>query len=651
MADPPDAQNRFAEADEGRRVVTVLFCDLVGFTELSEHADPEDVQQLLDAYHDAVTRRVKSWGGLVERLVGDGVLAVFGALTAREDDPERAVRAGLAIVEDVRALDVAASRPELRVRVGVNTGEVALDRRRAREGGGSWISGDVVNTASRLQAAADPGSVVVGEPTRSATSLVFDYEDRGAVQVKGKTDPLAVFRAVGAELPFGAEVYLDLSIPLAGRELELRQLLNTFERVVHEQAVHMVTLLGEPGVGKTRLVAELMAALPQDVTCREGRVPPYGESTGFSALGEIVKTQAGIYDTDSAEAAVDKLRGVLAPVHDVDRMLAPLLPLVGIDTGSDHTREEGFASWRLFLELMASVGPALVVIEDIHQADVGLRSFLLELVEEPPRVPLMLVVTARPELVWLDRKWGGGLLNASMLSLEPLTENETRALLRSHLKGTPLPADSEQAILDHAEGNPLFTAEFVRMLRDRDLLPQMSGGDVRPFEDVPLPGTVQGVIAERLDLVEGMTREVLQAAAVVGRVFWTGAVAAVCRQEITEVAAQLRRLANLDIVRRVPRSSMAGDSEHVFTHALVRDAAYKLLSRAARVQKHLAAADWLEQRVGAGVEDLAEDLAYHTTTALDLAERVGDAQRAAGARSRLLRYYLAAADTAESVAA
>ncbi|MFI5100827.1 MAG: ATP-binding protein, partial [Actinomycetes bacterium] len=545
---PDQSASPPAESSEERRGVSVLFCDLVGFTHTSESSDPEDLRHLLGVYHAAVRQRVEALGGRVERLVGDGVLAVFGARTAREDDTERAVRTGLAVVDAVHDLNEADPALGLRVRVGIATGEVLLSLDAHADPGGHWATGMVINVAQRLQAAASPDTVVVSEATYRATAHVIEYEELEPVHAKGVSELLSAHRALRARLPFGAEVFLDLDIPLVGRELELRQLRTTFDRVVHEQSVQLVTVMGTPGVGKTRMVAELMAALPKDVTCRLGRVPPYGESTGFSALGEIVKAQAGVYDSDSADETAAKLAHALAGMEERDWMLPRLLSLLGVGVGPEISREDGFTAWRLYLEEIAGDGPALIVVEDIHQADLGLLSFLHELAEEAPQVPLMLVVTARPELLLQDPHWGGGLRNASLLSLLPLTDSETRLLLRSHLHGTALPAESEEAILARAEGNPLFTAEFVRMLRARDLIEPVTSGLARPFVDVPLPETVQGVIAARLDLVEGNTRTVLQDAAVFGRVFWTEALAAVTRREVTQVAPAQRLLAPQEIV-------------------------------------------------------------------------------------------------------
>ena len=636
---------------EERRVVTTLFCDLAGFTRFSESVDPEDVQLLLDRYHDLVRSRITAYGGRVERLVGDGVLAVFGSPTVREDDAERAVRSALSLVETLRDDGSARSPFPLPVRVGVTTGEVLLSVSRASAAEGNWVAGDTVNVASRLQGSAEPGTVVVGEPTYHATSRVFDYVPLPSLDAKGKAEPLARWQAVRPVLPFGAEVYLDLQIALVGRDLELQQLRTTFDRVARESGMQLVTVVGDPGVGKSRLVSEFLALLPADVVCRTGRVPPYGESTGFSALAQVVRGHAGIYDTDSAGEVRRKLSVSVAGAADHDWLVARLLSQLGSESGTDMTWGEGQAVWRAYLTSLAGSGPAVVVVEDVHQADPGLLQFLLELVEDAPRVPLMLVVTARPELLTVESHWGGGLRNHSLMNLLPLTDSETRTLLRSMLADFPLPADSEQAVLGRAEGNPLFTAEFVRMLRARDLVEPLSSGKARPFVDIPLPETVKQVIAARLDLVEGHTRSVLQNAAIFGRSFWTSGVAALAGREPADVAVELRRLANLDIVRPVLRSRMAGESEHAFTHALVRDAAYDQLKRSTKAGKHLLAADWLEQLAADGLDELAEDLAYHATTALELVLATGDAGQVDAIRIRLLRYYLRAADTAESVSA
>jgi len=643
--------SRPADAVEERRVVSTLFCDLAGFTRFSESADPEDVQRLLERYHEVVRRRVTAYGGRVERLVGDGVLAVFGSPTVREDDAERAVRSALSVVESLSEHAEGTAPFPLPVRVGVATGEVLLAVSRTSAAEGNWVAGDSVNVASRLQASADPGTVVVGDTTYQATSRVFEYVQLDPLDAKGKSEPVVRWRPVGAVLPFGAEVYLDLEIPLVGRELELQHLRTTFDRVVRESGVQLVTVLGDPGVGKSRLVSEFLALLPTDVICRIGRVPPYGESTGFSALAQVVKAHAGIYDTDPADEIQRKLATGLAGAPDHEWLVARLLSQLGTDAGTDMTRDEAQSVWRGYLAYLAGNGPAVVVLEDVHQADPGLLQFLLELVEDAPRVPLMLVATSRPELLSVDTHWGGGLRNHSLMNLLPLSDVETRTLLRTMLADFPLPSESERAILGRAEGNPLFTAEFVRMLRARDLVEPLSRGNARPFVDIPLPETVKQVIAARLDLVEGHTRGVLQDAAIFGRTFWTSGVAALAGRELSDVAAELRRLANLDIVRPTLRSRMAGEIEHAFTHSLVRDAAYDQLKRSTKAVKHLRAADWLEQHAADATDELAEDLAYHASTALDLLLATGDSDQVESIRVRLLGYYLSAADTAESVSA
>jgi class 3 adenylate cyclase len=645
----PDAGGSFAvEPREERRVVTVLFCDLAGFTSLTETSDVEDVQRMLTAYHAAVRHCVVAYGGSVDKQPGDGVLAHFGVPTAREDDAERGVRAALAIVDAVRTLGVAEAL-RLPVRVGVNSGEMLVAF--AGPDASPDVTGDIVNTAARLQQLAEPWTVAVGPATYAATDLVFEYDDLGAIGVKGKAEPVVVHRPLVARMPYGAEVYLDLSVPLIGRDLELRQLRTSFDLVVRHQAAHLVTVLGLPGAGKSRLVAELLNLVPTDVTCRVGRVPPFGESTGFSALAEIVKAHAGVYDSDSAADAEAKLAQVLSGVADRDWVLTRLLSLLGAQPGLDAPRDEIFAAWRAFIALIASTGPAVVVVEDVHQADDGLLSFLSGLAAEEPAVALLLVVTARPQLLDLEPDWGGGLRNATLVNLAPLSDEETRLLLRAHLGGVPIPTDGEDAIVAKADGNPLFTSEFARMLRDGDLVERLSDRSIKPGVDIPLPETVRQVIAARLDLVEGLERSVLHDAAVFGRVFWTGAVAAVGERDVVEVEAALRRLTVLDIVQPVRTSSMAGEREHTFTHALVRDAAYGQLTKVSRARRHLAAAAWLERRVGAGTHELVEDLAYHARSALDILVASADEEQANGIRRRLVGYYQQAATLAESVGA
>ena len=630
---------------EERKVVSVLFCDLVGFTSASEAADPEDVRARIRPYHARLRTEIERYGGTVEKFIGDAVMAVFGAPVAHEDDAERAVRAGLRIVEAIEELNEQEPGLQLQVRVGINTGEAVVSLGAKPEQGEGIVTGDVVNTAARLQSAAPVDGVVVGEQTYRVTSAIFDYEPLEPVSAKGKAEPLALWRAVSARARFGTDITRTHTTPLVGRELEKPLLIGTFERSAQQRSVQLVTIVGEPGVGKSRLVAELLAyvdAKPELTRWRQGRCLPYGEGITFWALGEIVKAEAGILESDSAEVAAAKLEAAVSP-EEPERpwLLQRLAPLVGAEAGSAAERQELFTAWRRFVESLAADRPSVLVFEDLHWADEALLAFLEHLAEWAEGVPLLLLCTARPELFEQHPGWGAGQRNATTVKLSPLSDAETAQLVRALLRQTVMSAELEQALLERAGGNPLYTEEFVRLLNDRG---PASVGDA--FSELAFPESVQALIAARLDTLSTGRKSLLQDAAVVGKVFWAGALAEMGGREQAELEQALHELARKELVRPVRTSSMAGEAEYAFWHLLVRDVAYAQIPRAERAAKHMRAVKWLEAKAGERVEDLAEVLAYHTGEALALAHAVGDSALAAELIPAAGRYALLAGERA-----
>ncbi len=624
----------------------MLFCDLVGFTAASEFADPEDVRAQLVPYHQLVAERVASFGGTVEKFIGDAVMAVFGAPVAHEDDPERSVRAGLQILAGIEELNARLALG-LSVRVGVNTGEALVTLGARPRAGEGFATGDVVNTAARIQAAAPVGAVAVGQSTFQATSRVFDYQPLDPVTVKGKSAPLQLWRAGPPRATFGVDVLRSMSTPMIGRELELLQIRTAYDRAARDRSVQLVTVTGEPGVGKSRLVAELFAyvdSLPDLVPWRQGRCLPYGDGVTFWALGEIVKAHAGILDTDRPEQAVPKLEAVL-PDGDKAWMRGLLLPLLGIESAATPSREESFTGWRRFIESLAANGPAVVVVEDLHWADPALLAFLDHLARWADGVPLLLLGTARPELYEAHPTWGTGLRNTMTITLTGLTDSETAALVTGLLSDQPLPAATRRLVLDRAEGNPLWAEEWVRVLRDRELLD--AAGQLRDGVDIPFPQGIQALIAARLDNLAPDRKALLADAAVIGRVFWPAAVTAMGSRDSAEVERALHELAGKELVRRSPASStVAGQDELVFWHALVRDVSYAGIPRPARAAKHLAAARWLEEEAAGRVEDIAQVLAHHTSQALTLARAARDTDLAEAVLPLARRHALLAAEKA-----
>ena len=634
-----------------RKVVTVLFADLVGFTSRAETMDPEDVDALLTSYHSRVRGELERYGGTVEKFIGDAVMAVFGAPVAHEDDPERAVRAALVI------RDWAREEEGLEVRIGVNTGEALVKLGARPEVGEGMASGDVVNTAARLQSAARVNGVLVGETTYRATDAVIQYGDADPVAAKGKAEPVPVWEALEPRSRFGVDV-VQTGAPLVGRERELELLNGALARARQEREPQLVTLVGVPGIGKSRLVYELSRIVDADpdlIVWRQGRSLPYGEGVTYWALAEMVKAQAGILETDDTAESEVKLNAAIAalvPEESESRWLeGHLRPLAGLasEAQSDaEGREERFAAWRRFLEAVAERDPAVLVFEDLHWADDDLLDFVDHLVDWASGVPLLVVGTARPELLERRPAWGGGKPNALTLSLSPLSDEETARLIAALLERAVLPAEQQADLLARAGGNPLYAEQFARMLVERG------------SEEIPMPETVQGIIAARLDALPSEEKALLQAAAVLGKLFWLGAVCSVGDVERQEAGRRLHALERKEFVRRERRPSVAGELEYAFRHLLVRDVAYGQIPRAVRAQQHRLAAEWVES-LGRS-QDHAEMLAHHYLSALELTRAAGLetatletptrlALREAGDRARALnafaaarRYYEAALD-------
>jgi tetratricopeptide (TPR) repeat protein len=561
-------------------------------------------------------------------------MAVFGAPVAHEDDPERAVRAGLRILEAIGELNEADPVLGLQVRIGIATGEAVVALGARPEQGEGMVTGDVVNTAARLQTAAPVDGVVVGGVTYRATRDLVEFESLDPVTVKGKADPIPLWRAVGARSRFGVDVEQGTRTPFVGRDHELSLLTQTFARAVAEPSVQLVTLTGEPGVGKTRLLWEFRSYiddLPDLVYWRQGRCLPYGEGVTYWALGEMVKAQAGILESDPPEAVLEKLQTALSAVTDDDAerdwlrgRLAPLVGVGGAEAQRD-SRDEVFTAWLRFLESIAAHRPLVLVFEDLHWADDPLVEFVEHLVEWSSGVPLLVVCSARPELYERHPGWGGGKRNSTTISLSPLSEPDTARLLSALLEQAVLPAEVQAELLERAGGNPLYAEEFVRMLVDRGIL-ERHGAALRisvAGDAVPMPESIQALIGARLDTLSAEGKALLQNASVVGKVFWSGAVASMGGIDEGAVRRGLHDLARKELVRTIRTSSIEDQAECSFWHALVRDVAYGQIPRMERAAKHLAVGDWIEATVGERISDHAEFLAYHYEAALDLSAAAG----------------------------
>jgi DNA-binding SARP family transcriptional activator/tetratricopeptide (TPR) repeat protein len=626
---------------EERKVVSVLFVELVGRARRAEPADPEDVRAVLRRFHEVVRQEIERFGGTIESVAGDALMAVFGT-PAHEDDPERAVRAALAIRGSAGESD-----EELQVRMSVDTG-MALVSLDARPEGEPITAGDVVTNARRLQVAAPVNGILVGEPTHRATLETIDYRATAPIEARGKSETIPAWEAVSAGPRRGIDLLREPRTPLVGRERELALLVSALDRVVEERSPQLITLVGVPGIGKSRLAFELSKTLDQDreqITWLQGRCLSYGDGVSFWALGEIVKAQAGILESDSPEQAEEKLRGAVAVVLTVEDEAAwverELRPLVGAGGGLRQgvRSEEGFAAWRRFLDGLAEQRPLVLVLEDLHWADEGLLEFVDELAARLRDAPLLVLCTARPELLERRPGWGGGKANALTISLAPLSEEETERLVSSVLGQPLLDAELQELLLARTAGNPLYAEQFARMFTE-----------IGSLEEVP--ETVHGMIAARLDGLLPQEKALLQDAAVVGKVFWSGAIESIGEVTRRQVEELLFALERKEFVQPARRSSVAGNSEYAFRHVLLRDVAYAQIPRAARADKHRRAALWIESL--GRPDDHAEMLAHHYSSALEyargagredpaLAERARLALRAAGDRAFAVASYASAA--------
>ena len=608
-----------APTGDERKVVTVLFADLVESTATADERDPEDVRAALRPHLSRMRSELERYGGTFEKYIGDAVMAVFGAPVAHEDDPDRAVRAALAIRDGVPG-----------VRVAVNTGEAVVSIGASSGSGEGIATGDVVNTAFRIEEAAGSNSVLVGESTYRATRGTIEYGERRLLQAKGKAEPLAVYEALrtGVELR-PAHDRAPLA-PLVGRKEELSLVLDTIARARRDRTVQLVTLVGVPGIGKSRLVWELQRALGDDsglVTWRRGRCLPYGDGVTYWALGEMVKQQASILESDDAATAQAKLSRAVAGLVDdpaeaawLEGHVRTLLALEP-SAGARPSRSDAFTAWRRLFETLAERTPLVLVFEDLHWADTGLLDFVDHVADWSAGYPIVLLCTARPELHERRPGWGGRP-NAASVLLPPLSNVETAMLLGFLLQQSLVPAELQSALLTRAEGNPLYAEEFVRMLVDRGLLYRNDHGwQLRP-EGLPVPESVQAIIAARVDALSPEEKSVLRAASVVGRGFWPGAVAAAAGADLEAVRASLISLERKEFVRRLGASSVAGELQYSFHHALVRDVAYGQIPRAERGRTHCLVAEWIEAL--GRPEDHSETIAHHYLRAIEYAQAAGD---------------------------
>ncbi len=570
-----------------RKLATVLFVDLVDSTALVTGADPEVVRRRVQTFFDRVSHCVTTHGGIVEKFAGDAVMAAFGIPQAHEDDAERAVRAGLAILDAVEEL-------ELQARVGVESGEVVADDAEA-----TFATGEAVTLAARLQQAAEPGQLLLGPAAHRLTLGRVEVEDIGPVELKGLEQPLWVWRALGTSGSGGARPR-TLEAPLVGRDAELELLSNTYDRALRDRRAHLFTIYGEPGVGKSRLAREFVEGL-EGATVLPGRSLPYGEGVTYWPLAEMVKCAAGIADDDPLDVAIEKLRAFCE-----DEAVADLL---GLASGvleavqSESSAQEIAWAAREWAQRVALEQPLVLVFEDIHWAEEPLLELIEHLATWVREAPLLLVCLARPELLDLRPDWGGGRVRATAIELEPLRRDESEQLVDALLEDGELTEEARQELLDKTEGNPLYVEETMRMLAEEGI------------QSVDrIPDTLQALIAARIDRLPASTKAILQRAAVIGRIFWEDAVLRLS-PELDSVEEPLDDLLLRDFVLPEPRSSIRSENAYRFKHVLIREVAYSGLSKSARAEHHKAFASWLKERAG---DELLEIRAYHLDHAAKL---------------------------------
>lgn len=624
-ADMGSSELAEAEPSTGeRKVVTAVFADLAASTELATRLDPEDLRRVYASYYDAMSAAIETHGGVVEKFIGDAVVGLFGAPVTHEDDPDRAVRAGRAMqaaLADVNRSHAPELGEELALRVGVHTGEVITSPGATVE---ALVTGDVISVAARLQTVAPAGGVVIGERTHRDTLRSFDFDALGAFELKGVPGTTKAWLVTGE----ASATHVDSDRPLVGRTDELALLDVLFRRCGREGGPHLATVVGSAGVGKSRLAWEFTTAAEAPTV--RGRCLPYGHGLGLWPLAEIVKTEAGILDSDPPDVMLVKAQAEIGRHFDPEdaggATLPALLSSIGIPVepdplagiGLDAARRMIVNTWSRYFAALAADGPVIVWIEDVHWAD----DALLDLLERQLgrfEAPVLFLCLARPELFERRPGWGAGVGSTSALELRALSTDETSRLIENLLDGDVDPS-LLSAVAERTGGNPFFATEVVRTLEEDGAIARSDGvwsatGDIA----AAMPDTVQAAIAARIDRLEPSVKAVLQMASVVGRTFWIGA-----GEELSgpDVDAAIETLVNRGLVRPRQASAIAGAQEHTFEHALIRDVAYGTIPKARKPQAHRAALDWMAQRTRGRDEEFAELLAYH-------AEEAGDIERTA----------------------
>jgi len=627
---------------EARKVVTVLFSDVTGSTHLGERLDPESLRQILARYFEEMKAALEAHGGTVEKFIGDAVMAVFGIPTLHEDDALRAVRAALEMRQRLERLNRDLERDRgiaILTRTGLNTGEVVAGDPAT---GQTLVTGDAVNVAARLEQSAQPGEVLIGEATYRLVRDAVTAEPAEPMTVKGKDEPITAFRLLEVH-PEAEAVRRHLDSPMVGRSRQLALMKQTFEAAAEDQACHLFTVIGSPGVGKSRLVQELVSAIAGRSTALRGRCLPYGAGITYWPVVEMVRQAAAITDEDGVDAAAGKLAALL-PEEDREAVADRLMQVIGLREATAPAEEIAWA-FRKLLESLAEQRQVAAVFDDVHWAEPTLLDLIDHVAEWSREAPILLVAIARQELLDVRPGWGGGKHNATTIQLEPLSERDCEVLVENLLGMALLPGISKSRIAEAAEGNPLFVEQVLSMLIDDELLRRDDGHWV-PTGDlatIPIPPTIQALLAARLDRLGGEERQVIERASVVGKVFYQSAVSELAPEPMRPaVGGHLMTLVRKELIRP-DHSDIVRETAFRFRHILIRDAAYAGMPKETRAQLHEAFAGWLQRVAGERSPEFDEILGYHLEQAYRYREELGSIDERARALAARAADHLEAA--------
>jgi class 3 adenylate cyclase/tetratricopeptide (TPR) repeat protein len=614
-----------AAPPEVRKTVTVVFSDVTESTSLGERLDPESLRRVMSRYFDEMRTILERHGGTVEKFIGDAIMAVFGVPAVHEDDATRAVRAASEMQEVLKTLNSELERDygvAIATRTGVNTGEVVAGRVDPASGR-TLVTGDAVNVASRLEQAAQPGEILIGDWTYRLVRDAVEAQPVAPLSLKGKSEAIDAYRLLVVH-PSVPGVARRLDSPMVGRERQLRQLSEAFEGAAADRACYLFTVLGSAGVGKSRLAEEFLTQVTGEATVLRGRCLSYGEGITYWPVAEIVTQAAGIDSLRGAETARARIASLFEDEPEAPLITERLANVLGLVDGSSPAQEIFWATRRLF-ESMARRHPLVVLVEDIHWAEPTLLDAIEHVADLSRDAPILLACSARPELLDARPGWAGGKLNATTILLEPLSEDESRELIANLLGSAELDTVARDRIMEAAEGNPLFVEQMLAMLIDDGLLRLEDGrwaaaGDV---SDLAVPATVQALLAARLDRLDTGERGVLERASVEGRSFHAEAVAALIPDaDRSRLSHDLRSLVRREFIRP-DRPTFAGHEAYRFRHQLIRDAAYEAIPKSQRAELHLQFAGWLETVAGESLQEYDEFLGYHLEQAYRYKDELG----------------------------